>query len=114
MSIQRRRGELIRIYPTVTVTDRRGDTQEQPGEDYYEVRAWIVPDRSSRAEVPGQQEIDVYRVGIDPHTRLENVNLWSRVVWDGDDWDLVSPPAHRRGSRHVRHQTIVIRRRTPA
>lgn len=105
---------MIRIYPTVTVVDSRGDEQEQPGEDFYEVLAWIVPDRSSRAEVPGQQEIDVYKVGVDPDTVLTGVNIWSRVVWNDEDWDLVAPPAHRRGTRHVRHQTLTIRRRTPS
>lgn len=115
MSVQRRNGVLIKIHPTITTENRRGAKVKGPDlENWHEVRAWIVPDRSSRAELIGQQEIEVYRVGVDPSTVLTGVDQYSRVIWEGDDWDVVGPPAKRGGSRHVRHQTLTIRRRTPA
>lgn len=36
---------------------------------------------------------------------------WDRVVWQGRDWTVLEQPAQWRGSRRVRHDTAVIRRR---
>ena len=109
-SLQRRRGETIRIYKTGEAENRRGDVVRSPTADYHEVRAAVVADRSARAEVPGQMQIDVVRFLV-PH-KLENVDLWSRIWWDGRWWDIAAPPALRIGRhRHNRHWTIVARAR---
>lgn len=103
------------VYPTKTVTDFRGQSADVPDMDNpVEVRGWVIPDRSSRAEVPGQQEINVIRIGV-PFPLPEGippVDLWSRVEWDGQQWDVAAPPDRRFGTRQVRHQTIALRRRT--
>lgn len=113
---QRRRGHKVTIYPTISQVDNRGTPIKSPDLDSpIETRAWVVPDRSSAAEVPGQQEIDVIRLGIEPRIELDEAEIdrYSRVEWDGDDWDVTTPPAKRYGTRHVAHQTITLRRRTP-
>lgn len=109
MSIQRkRRGQVIRYWRSTTTTNLRGDKVERPLDGPHEARAWVIPQRSSRAEVPGQGEINVIRMGVDYDL---DVDLWSRIEWDGRLWDVVSPPALRYGTRHTRHRTIDIRRR---
>lgn len=75
-------------------------------------RGAFVPQRSSRAELAGQQQINVYRVILDPD--ITDVGLWGRIKWRGLQWDIVTPPQHHEGSRHVRHQTIDIRQRPDA
>jgi len=110
VSVQRRRGQSARIWKTVAVTDRRGNTLEVVGEDGpYEVRAAFIPQRSARAEVPGQQQINVTRMIV--AAGLADVTVWSRVEWAGVMWDVVSPPAYHHGTRRTRHWSIDIRER---
>ncbi|MGL5825556.1 MAG: hypothetical protein ACRCYU_12210 [Nocardioides sp.] len=73
------------------------------------VRAAFIPQRSSKAEVPGQQVINVTRMIVDPH--IQDVDLWSRVEWEGKSWDIASPPAYHHGPRRSRHWSIDIRQR---
>lgn len=113
---QRRRGHSVIIYPTITTTDKRGTPMKGPDmSNPIESRAWVIPERSSAAEVPGQQEIDVIRIGVEPKKAFADVTIdrYSRVLWDDDDWDVASPPAHRYGTRHVAHMSLMLRRRTP-
>lgn len=112
MTRQRSRGVLIKVWPTHQITDSRGNltTVVNLEADPYVVSAAAIPQRSSRAEVPGQQEINVARLIVDPD--LPDVNLWSRVEYLGDMWDVISPPAYHHGSRRVRHWSIDIRKRT--
>lgn len=109
-SKQRRRGLWADIYGTIATTDIAGDRVVRVAtEPTHRVRAVAIPDRSSRAEVPGQQQIDVVRL-ITSHS-LEGVNVFSRVFWDNDWWDVVAPPSFHYGTRHVRHWSFLIRRR---
>ena len=107
--LQRRRGVTITIHPSVETIDRRGNRTIRPLGFPFTVSAWIVPDRASRAEVPGQQEIDVYTIGT--KADLTDVDLWSRIEWDGRWWDMVSPPAKHIGTRHTAHWTLTVRKR---
>ena len=111
MSVQRTRSqELATIYRAITVVDNRGNESVQPTMDNpHVVRVHAAPDRSARAEVPGEMQIDVLTLRI-PYM-LADVNLRSRVFFREDWWDVVAPPADHGGSRHVRHSTITIRRR---
>lgn len=109
MSVQRRRGVGVTIYPSVTTTDARQNTTVRPLGEPIEIKAWVSADRSARAEVPGQQWINVYQLGT--ASDLAGVDMWSRVQWDGMWWDIVSPPAHHRGTRLTRHWTFIIRQR---
>ena len=75
----------------------------------HEVRAAFIPQRSARAEVPGQAQINVQRMIV--AADLTDVNLWSRVEWAGSKWDVVTPPAYHHGTRRTRHWSIDIRER---
>lgn len=108
--MQRRRGQRITVFKTKIVTDRRGNTVKVAHETGpHEERGWVIPQRSARAEVPGQQVINVVRIGLSAD--LREVELWSRVEWDGKSWDIVAPPAYRHGTRGTRHVTIDLRER---
>lgn len=110
MSVQRRRGQPARIWRTAETVDNRGNTQLVADADGpHEVTAAFIPQRSAKAEVPGQQAINVTRMIV--AADLEDVNLWSRVEWHGKLWDVVTPPMYHHGTRHTRHWSIDIRER---
>jgi hypothetical protein len=110
VSVQRRRGQLAQIWKTREVIDARGNTVVvADGDGPHEVRAVFIPQRSARAEVPGQQQINVTRMLV--AADLTDVNVWSRVEWAGRLWDVVAPPAYHHGTRRTRHWSIDIRER---
>ncbi|MEU2854144.1 phage head-tail adapter protein [Streptomyces syringium] len=110
MTLQRRRGQTARIWKTTTVVDSRGnEVAVADGNGPHKVTVAAIPQRSARAEVPGQQPINVVRLLVDSH--LEGVSLWSRVEFQGRQWDIVSPPAYHHGTRQTRHWSIDIRER---
>lgn len=78
-------------------------------DDPIETTAVAIPQRSARAEVPGQQQINVTRLIV--KAGLPDVNLWSRFFWQGKWWDAVTPPSYHHGTRHTRHWSIDIRER---
>ena len=108
---QRRRGQPAKVWPTRTLTDSRGNAVVAVDLDAVpiEVRAAFIPQRSARAEVPGQQQIDVVTMLV--AADLPEVNLWARVLWRDRYWDVVSPPAYHHGTRHVRHWSMDLRER---
>lgn len=110
MTVQRRRGLPIKLWTVVELEDNRGNKHMAPtSEPMHSVKAWIFPQHSARAEVPGQAEIDVVRVGVTAN--LEGVTLWSRCEFLAGEWDVVTSPAYHHGTRHTRHWSIDIRRR---
>lgn len=118
MSYQRKRGLPVKIWPIHTLTDDRGNEQKVVNLDAPPIRTkgWIFAQRSSRAEVPGQQKINVVRIGIDADlTNVElasGAELYGRVEYMGKLWDVVAPPAYHHGSsRHTRHWSVDIRER---
>lgn len=116
MTMQRKRGVEAEVWKRILHTDNRGNKQYRPRplteEPDYKVKVWIFPQRSSRAEVPGQQQIDVIRIGIKPD--IEDVGLWSIVRLLDDYWDVVAPPAYHHGTRRTRHLSMDLRRRPNA
>ncbi|WP_405056968.1 hypothetical protein OG474_30040 [Kribbella sp. NBC_01505] len=111
MSYQRRRGQTATIWRIVKQTDNRGnEVKVADTANPWIVKAWATPQRSAKAEVPGQQKINVVRIGVDAD--LAGVEIYSKVIYDGKEWDCVTPPAYHHGSsRHVRHWSIDIRER---
>lgn len=110
MTRQRRRGLPAKIWKTATTIDNRGNRVKAAQMDGpHAVTVWIFPQRSAKAEVPGQQHINVVRIGCDAN--LEGVELWSRVEFLGKEWDVVTPPAYHHGTRHTRHWSIDVRER---
>lgn len=109
-SRQRRRGQIARIWKTVETVDNRGNVVLVADADGpYEVRVAVIPQRSARAEVPGQQQINITRLIVDAD--LSDVTLWSRVELHGKQWDIVTPPAYHHGTRKTRHWSIDVRER---
>lgn len=109
-SLQRRRGVVARVWKTVEHIDSRGNkvlVADPAGPT--EVRCALIPQRSARAEVPGQQQINITRMIVDAH--IPDVTLWSRVEVLGSQWDIVTPPAYHHGTRRTRHWSIDIRER---
>lgn len=110
MTRQRRRGIPAKIWRVVAQKDNRDNTHRVATDvDPHEVRVWLYPQRSSRAEVPGQQHINVVRIGC--KANLEDVEIWSRVEMQGKSWDVVTPPSYHHGTRHTRHWSIDLRER---
>lgn len=110
MSVQRRRGQKAIVYKLAKLTDNRGnETLAVDLENPTEVTAVFIPQRSSRAEVPGQQLINVTRMIVEPN--VPDLNVWNRVDWAGRSWDIVAPPQYHHGSRHVRHVSVDLRER---
>lgn len=109
-SHQRARGQEAIVYASKVVIDSRGNEVKTVDMDTpYRVTAVFIPQRSSRAELPGQQDIDITRMLVD--SAMPGVDSWSRIHWDGSMWDVVVPPAYHYGTRHTRHYSIDIRRR---
>jgi hypothetical protein len=108
--MQRRRGQLAIVYRSAVTEDARGNEVIALDRDNpITVRAAFIPQRSARAEVPGQQQINVTRMIVDAD--LPDVTLWSEVEAMGKQWDIVTPPAYHHGSRKTRHWSIDIRER---
>lgn len=109
-SLQRRRGQPATVYPYKTIVDGRGQRVRVADTDNpIQVVAAFVPERSARAELAGQQQIQIVKMIV--RHDIENFELWARVRWDGSDWDVVTPPAYHHGTRHTRHVTASLRRR---
>ena len=98
------------VYSQKLQADNRGnEVMGVDMEDGIEVVGAFIPQRSARAEVPGQAEINVTRMIV--RHDIPNVGLWSRVLWNGRYWDVVTPPAYHHGTRHTRHWSIDLRER---
>lgn len=112
MSYQRRHGQAVQIWSRKLTEDKRGnetlavDMTAAP----WTGRAAGIPQRSSKAEMPGQQQIDVVRLILPPNLP-EDCGLWARVKYLDDFWDVAAPPAYHHGSRRTRHWSMEIRRR---
>lgn len=110
MSVQRKRGQRFTYYPKVTTVDSRENrTITVDMDSPRKARGAFIPDRSSRAELPGQQRVEVYKLIVSD--KLLDIDLWGLVEWRGAYWDVSSPSMYRHGTRQVRHQTAEIRRR---
>jgi len=128
VSRQRKRGREFKFYPQVETRDARGNIVHRPDMDHpIKVRGTTTPQRSARAEVPGQVGIDVMSILVDVRTSpvyedtygetypgrdpVEGISLWSLVKIDGREWDVVAPPGLHWGTRHTRHWSIDVRAR---
>jgi hypothetical protein len=110
MAYQRRRGIPIKLWKNEIQEDDRGNKHVVPVElDAHQTKAWIFPQRSGKAEVPGQAHINVVRVGVSAD--LEGVDLFGKVEFLGRDWDIVTPPSYHHGTRLTRHWSIDLRER---
>ena len=100
MSLPRKNRQSAVIYPTHTVTDRRGNDVRVANMDApIPVKATFSP----------QSKANVYQMLID--TLPAGVDTYSRVEWRGDQWDILFRPAPHNGTRQTRHWTLEIQKR---
>lgn len=110
VTFQRRRGIPAQIWKTVEGLNNRGDkVKHADPTGPHNVAVWLFPQRSAKAEVPGQVIINVTRIGVSAN--LEGVDAWSRVDMLGKSWDVVTPPSYHHGTRQTRHWSIDLRER---
>lgn len=111
MSRQRDQGQPCTVWPTKLTQDRRGNDVIAVDEDnpITGLRAAFIPQNTAKAELPGQQQTVIYKMIVSAD--LPNVTAWSRVEWNGQLWDVHTPAEFHHGSRHVRHWSLMIRRR---
>lgn len=107
--IQRRTGEWVTLYTARREVSARGAPMLVVDPDSgVKFRCTEQPERSSRAELPGQLGIEMVRIDIPWETPA---SLWGAAYFRDGWWDVQNPPAVLPGSRHVRHKQIVLRRR---
>ena len=100
--------DTIYVYPEVKMRDSRGNLVKVPATEPVEVRATTSQDRSAIAELPGQIEISVIKC----ITRDAPIGSWARVVYDGKEWDVASPPRFSPGrSKTTRFVSFTLRSR---
>lgn len=112
MTYQRRQnGMPATFYPVMRVTDNRGNERVVHDPDNpVSTEVWIFPQRSAKAEVTGQQQVNVVRLGF--RYELAGIELGSRVEFMGRMWDVAAPPSYHHGAkRHTRHWSVDIRER---
>lgn len=112
--VQRKRNaQLATIKPTITQTDARGATVNMPDPNpanwLEDVKVWEFGQRSGKAEVPGQQAINVTRLGME--VQNARVDIWSRITFQGKEWDVVTMPKYSHGTKRNRHWSMDIRER---
>jgi hypothetical protein len=96
------------IYREVTTTNARGDTVKVPAETPDVVWVTTSSQRQGDAEIAGQVSIKSMRC----ITRWAPVGSWARIVFDGEEWDLATPPRFTPGlSKATQHVEFIIRSR---
>ena len=100
--------ETLIVYVEETVTDSLGNTIKRPSGEGIVLRVTTSEDRSSDAELPGQVSNKVVRI----MARQVPAGSWSRVVYNGEEWDLASPPRMTPGvTNRLKHIEFTIRSR---
>ncbi|MBT2587946.1 hypothetical protein [Arthrobacter sp. ISL-95] len=105
--LDRGRESLI-VYVEETVTDSFGNVVKRPSGDGVTIRCTSSEDRSSDAELNGQVSNKVVRI----LARQVPAGSWSRIIYDGEEWDLASPPRMTTGATdRLKHIEFTIRSR---
>ena len=100
--------ETLTVYLEELVTDSLGNKIKRPSGVGIPVKVTTSEDRSSDAELPGQVTNKVIRI----MARQVPIGSWSRVVFDGEEWDLASPPRFTTGATsRLKHIEFTIRSR---
>jgi hypothetical protein len=110
LTLQRKRGQLVTVYPAVASTDTRGHRVWVPDVDSpVQIRATMRPERSYGMEIPGQNLVRQVLMVCDLDAP---VAMFARLHWDGVWWDVAAPPDKRFGPRATAHMTVQLRERT--
>jgi hypothetical protein len=116
VSILDRGNAEITVYPEVEVTDEDGNVSRRASEAGVTVEAmvWQYEGEVDTLQplVVGQQVTTIYRVRPVRYAELP-VGPWSRVEWDGREWDVDGEPNRHRRGVGTRRLTFSMRARTP-
>lgn len=100
--------EICEIYPEVRVRNRQGSFSLRPGKTPEVIRVTVTEERMSASDLIGQVSIHYLRLS----TRHMRGGAYARVVFRGEEWDIVTPPHLSTGSsRAIRHWEFKIRSR---
>lgn len=100
--------ELVTVYPEVEYTTSRGNKMQVPGTEGTNLRVTVSAERMSSSDLLGQVSISI----VTCSTRWIPGWDWARVVFRGEEWDLVTPPHVASGaSRASRHFEFQLRSR---
>jgi len=103
--------ETVQLYPAVRHTTGRGNIERVPGPDPVELEGvWIfAEDASESSSSQGQRLLTRYRL----RSRQFPAGAWSKITWNGDDYDVVGEPKHIPGSPRLEHWLVTLQARTP-
>lgn len=108
--LDRGRG-ILEVYPEVDAVNKRGDHIKVPADKPVKVRVSMARDRNQSAELPGQVDVEIIKCV----TRSAPVGTWSRIVFDGEEWDLAAPPHRGVGvSKATQQVSFILRSRNNA
>lgn len=100
--------ETLIVYLEELATDSLGNKVKRPSGVGIEIKVTSSEDRSSDAELPGQVTNKVMRI----LARQVPIGSWSRVVFNGEEWDLSGPPRFTPGATgRLKHIEFTIRSR---
>lgn len=115
MALMDRGREIIYIYPEQQAYNDRGDLKLIPADEPVRVRCTTAMDRSQMADLPGQIDIHIRKVTARRIPVGDNGRpaTWSRIVYQGQEYDLGAPPSFNRGATKASdHWSFTIRSRS--
>lgn len=104
-----RGAEDIELYPTVQVTDRRGNITLVPSTTPVVCKCSVSLGRGQVGDVAGNVDKRVVRVIV--RNLPDGISSWSRVHFRDADWDMEEPPVESGFSRLTKHWELTLRSR---
>ena len=100
--------ETVLVWPEVEVLNARGQRVKVPADTPVKVYVTTSTQRSGDSELPGQVSIKTVRC----IARNAPGGSWSRVEYQGEEWDIAAPPRFTPGaSRATKHCEFILRSR---
>lgn len=107
--------DVLTVYPEIEVEDGYGGTKRVPGPTAVQVRGRFQPRGQVEAFTAGEsastgQEVDsVYRFIC----RVFPGGAFAKAEFDGREWEVLGEPRRHRGSPRTRHDTVMLKAKTP-
>lgn len=98
----------VRPIPSVEQVDDYGNPVRVPGTPGAEVRAFVQPQTTTEDVADGQVRETRARVFLRPD--VSDLDAWSRLLWDGREWELIGDPRRHDSPDEINHLVLYIRR----
>lgn len=109
MSLLDEATDVVLVYGETDSEDGDGNPTRVPASSPTTVRGRVQPANAEETTQRGFGVGTYYRfIG-----RTFPDGAWSRVEWDGRDWDVEGEPLWSRGSEATRHVTVMLKARGP-